>query len=183
MPPADSILEVTPRAGGAPTVVREAIAEARLDAALAPGRYAWRVRSRAVRADGTADIGPWNDALGFSLKAMPPAGPPATADAADKTTLALRWAAGLSGDRYRVQLARDAAFETPLVDTRVEAPTLSTGRPRPGRYGVRIAIVNAEGTEGAFGPVQAFDVAPIKTRSWWWLAEPIAVLTALLVAR
>ena len=34
----------------------------------------------------------------------------------------------------------------------------------------------------ATGPVQAFEVAPIKTRSWWWLAEPIAVLAAFLVA-
>jgi len=176
-------LEVTPAAGGAPGVVRTALGDVRVDAPLAPGRYVWRVRSRAVRADGTADVGPWNDALAFSLKAMPPAGPPATADAADKTTLALRWAAGLSGDRYHVQLARDAAFDAPLVDTRVEAPGLSTPRPVPGRYGVRIAIVNAEGTEGAFGPVQAFDVAPIKTRSWWWLAEPIAVLAAFLVAQ
>jgi hypothetical protein len=176
-------LEVTPAGGGAPSVVRSALGDVRVDAPLAPGRYVWRVRSRAVRADGTADVGPWNDALGFSLKAMPPAGPPATADTADRTTLALHWAAGLSGDRYHVQLARDAAFETPLVDTRVAAPALSTPRPVPGRYGVRIAIVNAEGTEGAFGPVQAFDVAPIKTRSWWWLAEPIAVLAALLVAQ
>jgi hypothetical protein len=30
--------------------------------------------------------------------------------------------------------------------------------------------------------VQAFDVAPIPTRSWWWLLEPIAVLAAFLVA-
>jgi hypothetical protein len=177
-------VEVTPATGGdaPPTVARQSIAEPRLETPLPPGRYTWRVRSRAVRADGTPDLGPWNDAAAFTIKAMPPAGPPATADAASKTTLALRWAAGLAGDHYRVQLARDAAFATPAIDTRVDAPTLSTPRPAPGRYGVRIAIVNAEGTEGAFGPVQAFDVAPIPTRSWWWILEPIAVIIGFLVA-
>jgi hypothetical protein len=176
-------VEVTPASGDrAPVLARESIAEPRLETPLTPGRYTWRVRSRAVRADGTPDLGPWNDAAAFTLKAMPPAGPPATADAASKTTLALRWAAGLAGDHYRVQLARDAAFDQPAIDTRVDAPTLSTPRPAPGRYGVRIAIVNAEGTEGAFGPVQAFDVAPIPTRSWWWVLEPIAVLAGFLVA-
>ena len=174
-------LELAAEGTAAPVVSRSALVETKVETPLAPGRYTWRVRSRAVRADGTPDVGPWNDALAFTLKAMPPAGPTASADAADKTTLALRWAAGLAGDRYRVQLARDAAFDRALVDTRVEAPTLSTPRPEPGRYGVRIAIVNAEGTEGPFGPVQAFDVAKIPTRSWWWLLEPIGILAGFLV--
>jgi len=174
-------LELTREGGTSPLVARDGLVDPRVEVPLAPGRYTWRVRSRAVGSDGTPDLGPWNDALAFTLKAMPPAGPPASADAASKTTLALRWAAGLSGDRYRVQLARDAAFDSPLVDASVEAPTLSTPRPAPGRYGVRIAIVNAEGTEGPFGPVQAFDVAPIPTRSWWWILEPIATLAGLLV--
>jgi hypothetical protein len=174
-------LELTREGGTSPLVARDGLVDPRVEVPLAPGHYTWRVRSRAVGSDGMPDLGPWNDALAFTLKAMPPAGPPASADAASKTTLALRWAAGLSGDRYRVQLARDAAFDSPLVDTSVEAPTLSTPRPPAGRYGVRIAIVNAEGTEGPFGPVQAFDVAPIATRSWWWILEPIAALAGLLV--
>jgi hypothetical protein len=169
-------------AGGPPILSRAGVSDTRLDAPLPPGRYTWRVRSRAARPDGTPDLGPWNDALTFTLKAMPPAGPAASADAASKTTLALRWAAGLAGDRYRVQLARDAVFERPLVDAQVADPQMSTARPAPGRYGVRIAIVNAESTEGPFGPVQAFDVAPIPTRSWWWLLEPIAVIAGFLVA-
>jgi hypothetical protein len=175
-------LELTTEGRAAPVVSLEGVVEARLETPLAPGRYTWRVRSRAVRADGTPDLGPWNDALTFTLKAMPPAGPAASADAASKTMLALRWAAGLSGDRYRVQLAQDTAFDSALVDTRVETPALSTPRPPPGRYAVRIAIVNAEGTEGPFGPAQTFDVAPIATRSWWWILEPIAVIAAFLVA-
>ncbi len=174
-------LELIAEAGAAPVVARDGLVDARLETALVPGRYTWRVRSRAVRADGTPDLGPWNDALAFTLKAMPPAGPAASADAASKTMLALRWAAGLAGDRYRIQLARDAAFDNAVVDTRVEAPTLSTPRPPPGRYGVRVAIVNAEGTEGPFGPVQAFDVAPTPTRSWWWLVQPIAMIAAFLL--
>jgi hypothetical protein len=168
--------------GAPPALSRTGLADTRLDAPLPPGRYTWRVRSRAARADGTPDVGPWNDALAFTLKAMPPAGPAASADAADKTTLSLRWAAGLAGDRYRVQLARDATFEPPLVDTQVAEPQMSTARPAPGRYGVRIAIVDAEGTQGPFGPVQAFEVAPLPSRSWWWLLEPLAVIAGFLVA-
>ena len=62
------------------------------------------------------------------------------------------------------------------------AAGLTTPRPAPGRDGGRIVIVNAEGTEGRYGPVQAFDVAPLPARSWWWLLEPIAVLAAFPVA-
>jgi len=174
-------LELIAEGIASPIVSRSGLVEAKVETPLAPGHYTWRVRSRAVRADGTPDVGPWNDALAFTLKAMPPAGPTPTADAAGKTTLALRWTAGLTGDRYHVQLARDAAFDSTLIDTRVDAPTLSTPRPPPGRYGVRIAIVNAEGTEGPFGQTQAFDVAPITTRSWWWILEPIGVLAGFLL--
>ncbi len=171
----------TANGGSAVAAAREALADTHFDAPLAPGRYAWRVRSRATRADGSPDLGPWNDALDFTLKAVPPAGPAASADAADRTSLALRWAAGLPGDRYRVQLARDAVFTSPIADTVVGEPALATPRPEPGRYGVRVSIVNAEGTEGPFGPVQSFDIAPIKTRSWWWVLEPIAVAVGLLI--
>jgi hypothetical protein len=158
------------------------LAEPKAESALTPGRYTWRVRSRATRADGSPDIGPWGDALGFTVKARPPAGPAANADTADKATLALRWAAGDSGDRYRVQLARDAAFDSPLVEQVVTEPTLSAPRPAAGTYAVRVAIVNAEGIEGPFGPVQSFEVPKLRTRSWWWLAEPIAALAGFLVA-
>jgi hypothetical protein len=169
-------------ADAAAAIRRDGVVDPRFETRIAPGRYTWRVRSRGTRPDGKPDLGPWNDALTFTLKAVPPAGPAATADAADKATLALRWAAGLAGDRYRVQLARDAAFATPLVETTVGDPTLSVPRPAPGSYGVRIAIVNAEGTEGAFGPVQTFEVAPIRTRSWWWILEPVTAIAAGIIA-
>jgi hypothetical protein len=159
-----------------------ALTDPRAELPLEPGRYTWRVRSRAALADGRTDVGPWSDALGFTLKARPPAGPSARADAAGKTTLALRWPAGLAGDRYHVQLAREAAFASPLVDRIVDAPALEAPRPEAGAYAVRVAIVNADGIEGAFGPVQTFEVAPIARRSWWWILEPVGVLAGLLVA-
>jgi hypothetical protein len=176
-------LEVASGAGASSQAGSAAtLTDARTEVPLGPGRYTWRVRSRATLADGRLDVGPWSDALAFTLKPRPPAGPPAQADAADKTTLALRWPAGLTGDRYHVQLARDATFASPLVDQVVEAPALSTPRPEAGAYAVRVAIVNADGIEGAFGPAQAFDVAPIRRRSWWWILEPVGVLAGLLVA-
>jgi hypothetical protein len=158
------------------------LTDARAELPLTPGRYTWRVRSRATLADGRIDVGPWSDALAFTLKARPPAGPPAQADAAGKTSLALRWPAGLAGDRYHVQVARDAAFGSPLVDRVVDAPALSEPRPEAGAYAVRVAIVNADGIEGPFGPAQTFEVAPIARRSWWWILEPVGVLAGFLVA-
>ena len=170
--------DATPRAGSNGGM----LADAKAESTLPPGRHTWRVRSRATLADGRLDVGPWSDALGFTVKARPPAGPAANADTAGKATLALRWAAGVSGDRYRVQLARDATFASPIIEEVVAEPALSTPRPAPGTYAVRIAIVNADGIEGPFGPVQSFEVPKLRTRSWWWLAEPIAVLAGLLVA-
>ena len=72
----DLELAPAPGAAGAPPILsRDSLADTRLDAPLPPGRYTWRVRSRAARPDGTPDLGPWNEALTFTLKAMPPAGP------------------------------------------------------------------------------------------------------------
>jgi hypothetical protein len=179
--------EVTPAApaAGSPRAgaVSGGLVEPKAETALPPGRYTWRIRSRATVADGRSDVGPWSDAFAFTLKARPPAGPAASADTTDKATLALHWTAGRPGDRYHVQLARDAAFASPLVETTVVEPTLATPRPAPGPYAVRVALVDADGLEGPFGPAQAFDVLkPKATRSWWWLAEPIGALAALLVA-
>lgn len=175
-------LEVAGAAAPPATPGATALTDPRAELPLAPGRYTWRVRSRATLADGRTDVGPWSDALAFTLKARPPAGPPAQADTAGKTTLALRWPAGLAGDRYHVQLARDAAFASPLVDRIVDTPALSAPRPEAGAYAVRVAIVNADGIEGPFGPEQTFEVAPIARRSWWWILEPVAVLAGFLVA-
>jgi hypothetical protein len=175
-------LEIASDPGVAPSGHTATLADSRSEVPLAPGRYTWRVRSRATDAAGRPDVGPWSDALAYTLKARPPAGPSAQADAAGKTMLALQWPAGLAGDRYHVQLARDAAFASPLVDRVVDAPALSAPRPDAGAYAVRVAIVNADGIEGPFGPVQTFDVPKIAKRSWWWLLEPIGVLTGFLVA-
>ena len=171
-------------AAGAPLAgtLGSGLTDAKADTPLPPGRYTWRIRSRATLADGRADVGPWSDPFAFTLKARPPAGPAASADTTDKATLALHWTAGRSGDRYHVQLARDATFGSPLIETTVTEPQLSTPKPAPGPYLVRVALVDADGLEGPFGPPQAFEVAKPKTRSWWWLIEPIGTLAALLVA-
>ena len=61
-------------------------------------------------------------------------------------------------------------------------PRLSTPKPAPGSYLVRVALVDADGLEGPFGPAQAFEIVKPKTRSWWWVLEPIGALAGLLVA-
>jgi len=68
-----------------------------------PGRYYWRV---AVR-DSTGREGPFGDPQSFLLQPTPRLQPPeVTAD-----SMTFRWSAGLPGQRYQFQLAKDINFE------------------------------------------------------------------------
>jgi hypothetical protein len=79
---------------------------------LAPGAYVWRLAS--VRPDG--DQGPFGDAQGFELRALPPAMEPPAPPAVGDHVIRVFWQ-GLPGQRFDFQLARDAGF-TQLVEQR-----------------------------------------------------------------
>ena len=127
-----------------------------LDQTLAPGRYFWRVATH--DADGRA--GPFSDPQFFRLQATPKLQTPeVTAD-----TMTFRWAAGLPGQQYQFQLAKDLQFETVLVDQRVSEPQLTISRPESGFHYLRIRTIDTDGYVGPYSPTQRIDIPPA---SYW----------------
>jgi hypothetical protein len=118
--------------------------------ALAPGTYHWRMRS--LRADG--DAGPWGDAQAFELRPDPPQPkPPVIGD----RSVRFAWA-GLPGQQFDFQVARDEGFAAPLVDRRLDLTEIEIGRPGNGRFWVRLRAIDPDGFVGPFGAPQYFDV-------------------------
>ena len=120
-------------------------------APVSPGRYFWRVAS--TTAQGRE--GPWSDPIAFDL--LPPPAqpePPKT----DGGMLEFTWAAE-PGQRFRLQLARDAAFSDPLQDKEgLTEPGLKLPRPDPGEYFLRVQATDADGFVGPWTAPQRFEV-------------------------
>ncbi len=146
-----------------------AVGDTRVEAALPPGTWVWRIATR--QGD---ERGPWSDSGRFTLRPRPPAGPPATTDL-QKRALTLRWPAAGSGDRYGVQVSADPSFLSPVVDTEVDVPSLTVARPAPGTWYVRVRIVNSDGVSGPFGVAQSLVVPRPPRGGWWWLLLPFGV--------
>ena len=132
------------------------------------GSYFWRLAS--VRTN--ADSGPFGDALGFELKALPE--PPKGGVSADGKQIVLTWSGG-TGDRQRVELARDAAF-TDIV-ARAELATSewavepSAG---PGVYYFRYQSIEPDGYVSPYSSTLKLKVP----RDWsgvWWLLLPLVL--------
>lgn len=139
--------------------------------ALQPGPYQWRVAS--IRAGG--DQGPFGDAVPFEQRAIP-ASPTTEPPKLDSKTLSLSWRALLPGQQVELQLARDAAFETVVVNEKTAATELTLPLPSPGTYHLRLRTVDADGFAGPYGAAQQIDVP----RSWGWLLLPAALLLLAL---
>jgi hypothetical protein len=141
-----------------------------LDAPLAPGRYGWRVAT----IDNQGDLGPFSDIQSLRVPEPGPAvKPPQTSDDA----VVLRWSAGLPGDTYRLQMARDKDFEQVLVDTITTEPSATVTSPESGEYFVRVKTIEASGSEGTFGPTQIFSYQKSPN---WFLVVPIFSLIVVL---
>jgi hypothetical protein len=141
-----------------------------LDAPLAPGRYGWRVAT----IDNEGEVGPFSDTQRLRVPEPGPAvEPPQTSDDA----IVLRWRAGLPGDTYQLQLARDKDFEQMRIDTTTTEPTATVTLPETGEYFVRVKTIEASGSEGVFGPTQNFTYQ--KTPDWFSVI-PIFGLIAVL---
>ncbi|HHW77409.1 MAG TPA: LysM peptidoglycan-binding domain-containing protein [Xanthomonadaceae bacterium] len=139
------------------------------DRMLEPGRYFWRV---AVR-DSTGEQGPFGDPQSFRLQPTPRMqAPEVTADA-----MTFRWSAGLPGQQYQFQLARDVGFEDIVISTRVSEPQLTIRRPESGFHYLRMRVIDTDGYVGPYGPVQRIDVPPAS----YWPYGMVMFLTLVLV--
>jgi len=117
--------------------------------ALTPGAYHWRVAS--IAADG--EQGPFADPQRFTFRPVPPSPTVAAPELAEKDVV-FRWSAGLPGQQYRFQLARDPAFDPPLVDRQLSEAHYRLQGPVPGIYYLRVATIDVDGYAGPFGPPQ-----------------------------
>ncbi len=123
-----------------------------LDRALEPGRYFWRVATH----DATGRVGPFGDPQSFRLQATPKLQAPEV----DAHAMTLRWSAGLPGQQYQFQLAKDLQFEVVMVDRRVSEPQLTIPRPESGFHYLRMRTIDADGHVGPYGPTQRITVPP-----------------------
>lgn len=122
------------------------------------GKYVWRIAS--VRRDG--DRGPWSDPAAFEVLPAPAAPEP---PAIDDDKIVLRWAAE-PGQRFLLQMARDAAFARLHVERRLDEPSVSLPRPEAGAYFIRVQATDPDGFVGPFTATQRIDV-PEPPRSPW----------------
>lgn len=139
------------------------------DRPLEPKHYYWRV---AVR-DSSGREGPFGDPQSFRLQPTPQLQPPeVTAD-----TMTFRWSAGLPGQKYEFQLAKDSSFEDIVVSSQVSEPQLTVSRPESGIHYLRMRSIDADGYVGPYGPVQRIDVPPV---SYWPYGAVIFLLILTL---
>lgn len=117
---------------------------------LSPGTYFWRVAG--VNASG--EPGPWSES-GHWLRR--PATPHIELLQVDSRALRLTWQTR-PGERYRLQVARDAAFSQPVEDTELDGGQFALARPASGTYYARLQVFEAQGMADPVGPTHQFEV-------------------------
>ena len=118
---------------------------------LEPGIYYWRVATL----DQSGEKGPFGDPQGFKRLAEAPATePPSIAE----DRVVFRWSAGLPGDSYEFQLARDRQFNQIIEETVVSEPTHSMARPESGIYYLRVRTLDADGDPGPYTKPQRLTI-------------------------
>jgi hypothetical protein len=126
---------------------------------LAPGTYYWQLASaRAGAAAGALDQGPWGDVSSFEMRPQAPVPlPPRVSERA----INFAWA-GLPGQTFDFEVARDPAFAQVLVKRQLTEPrfelTLPLPPPSSGRFYVRLRATDADGYVGPFGGAQFFEI-------------------------
>jgi hypothetical protein len=149
-------------------------AQVRSHASLPYGRYYWRVASR----DQNGTLGPFTDAMAFDLVPAPTAPEPG-APKHQHGDLVLSWPAGLSGQRYRIQLARKPDFVAPAVDETVDKPELSLKKLAAGKWYARVQTIDTDGYAGPWGAVQRTRV-PCTACRWVTAGGGVVLLWLLL---
>lgn len=169
-------VQVAPASAGfdAPVYAREGIdgTELRIGRDLPPGGYAWRIGAT----DDRGQPGPWSDPMHFRLH--DPGQGPGVETASTDGVLQVRWRSGDDGQRYRFQLSRKPGFERIQLDRVVDANTIDLPGLRAGTWYMRVAAVDSDGYEHAFGPVQVAKVGCMPCR-WFGSAGAVLLLLAL----
>jgi len=128
-------------------------AETQPPSPLEPGTYFWRLATR----DLSGELGPYGDTQSFTYIPPPPS-PDLEAPNVDDKQVTFRWPAAEEGQRFRLQLARNSTFVAPMIDETVSEAEYTLPRPGWGRYYLRVATVDTDGTQGEFGTPQEFKV-------------------------
>jgi hypothetical protein len=85
-------------------------------------------------------------------------GPPAPyVDRSDSRQIFLKWS-GAPGQKFMVQVARDAAFSWLIYSAKTDAGEARVPRPPFGTYYARVQTLNADGAGGTYSAAQAFIV-------------------------
>ncbi len=135
---------------------------------LAHGTWHWRL---ATLAGG--EQGPWSQARGFELRPEPPVPSPQAQRGNGK--LLLTWEKGAPGQKYHVQVATDPTFGELLVDRLIDRPRLSLEQPKVPIH-FRVKVVDSDGFEGAWSPVQTIHPPP---EPWYLFGVPAALIMLL----
>lgn len=125
---------------------------------LPPGSYRWRVSSATER-DG---VGPFSAPAAFRVEVPAPVLAPVTAVRGKVST---SWNIGVPATTYEVELARDAAFSSPVTTERTTATNATFAAPAPGRYFARVRGFDPDGVPGPYSAV-----APVRIPAslpWW----------------
>jgi hypothetical protein len=124
---------------------------------LTPGLYKWRVAAIDPAKSGK-EQGPWGDAQAFR-RVLP--GPGVEIPPPKDGSLAFRWTAQPQTANYRLQVARDNSFTTPVADAKTEAPQFLLQDLEPGLYYVRVQAIGADGYTGPWGTAQSFTMPEV----------------------
>jgi hypothetical protein len=133
--------------------------DVRAPQALPYGRYYWRIASR----DPNGKLGPFSHSMAFDLVTQPHA-PAIGKPKSSGHGINFGWQAGISGQRYHIQMDRDPGFPHPQVDQTVEQPMLQIQKPHSGTWYLRVQTIDTDGYAGPWGDVQKIHVACVACR-------------------
>ncbi|MFS6766085.1 hypothetical protein WHL33_14410, partial [Staphylococcus aureus] len=72
--------------------------------------------------------------------------------------------AGLPGQRYQVQMARDPGLAHPTLDKTLAEPSLEIPKPAHGTWYLRVRTLDTDGYAGPWSPVQKIKLPCIACR-------------------
>jgi hypothetical protein len=119
-------------------------------ASVPPGRYFWRV----CAVDSRGEAGDWSEAQEYTQRQSSPTPYP---PALSRHEMQVHWDPQ-EGMHYRLQIARESEFKSPVLDQALDQPVMATRRLRPGTYYARVQTIARDGSEAPFGAPREFEV-------------------------